>query len=529
MATSRPHNPSNWQTKLVVSIGKTFRSKKAYSEKAAEKYRTKQTSKSRKQSLRRESDASAWKVNELGEREYDVFATAAPSTMADTRSKSKSVDYGDMMHRLAHHDSFDSLLDKPYMKDALRDPGFSSRAFSMPELVASEADELRVASLPSKVWARIASFLNPADAANLALSTKTLYHKLELMPFIELDRPENKHHKISFLHQYDDHHPGHLLCFPCARYHRRSLPGNEKLTVNYVTRPIFECPSVRSSVLPRMRLTYGRNLPYAFVQLALRHERHSPNHGISYEQLGRRWKCKESGWDHRTRYMIHNGHLLLRVVSQTFAPPSTQLTETAMREILYERDEYTPYFSTCAHWRDGELMNVCKCMMGHVPAPPESYYKQLQKGLVVSRTAAHPNFLVTGCDFCRPARRCLECPTEYLIEVRMGEDSNDKYAPFKHAIVVTRWSDLGDGSSPYTSPEWAAINGVEAMGYDSFTHIGRRSTAGVFESRASGEIPGQRLISLNPKGKKLGENLYLRDLLSVCLQTLTGEDDHGWY
>lgn len=501
MASGRSQNPNNWQTKLVITIGKTFRSQKTYSEEAAQTHRKRAVAKLQKKQPRRSSEASAWKVNELGEREYAAFE---PTTLAATRTKSK-VDHGDMMHRLAHHDSFDSLLDKPHMKDALRDPHFTAAAYASRPVVVSEEHELRVALLPEAIWTRIASYLDPDDAANLAISTKTLSAKLGRAPFEALDLPENRHYKIQFLHQYDHDHPGHLLCFPCARYHRRSLPGLEKLTPNYVTRPIFDCPSVSDSVLPRTRVTYGRQLPYAFVQLAVRHDKHSPNHGISYEQLGRRWKCRDSGWEHRTRYIVHNGRLLMRVVSQIFVPPASQLTETAMREILYERDEYTPYFSICAHWRDGELMNICKCMLSHVPAPPASYYKQLKKGLVLSRTAAHPNFIVTGCDYCRPARRCPECPTEYLIEARMGEDSSDKAFPFKHALVVTRWSDLGDGSSPYTSPEWTAINGVDFTAFDSFTHAGRRSTAGIFESRVSGEVPGQRLISLNPKSNKRGK------------------------
>lgn len=136
-------------------------------------------------------------------------------------------------------------------------------------------------------------------------------------------------------------------------------------------------------------------------------------------------------------------------------------------------------------------------------------------GFKFSRSIAHPDFIVRGCDECRPARRCPECPTEYLVEIQMKEDPNDKIAPFKHAIVVTRWSDLGDGSSPYTSPEWAAINGIrtdeESGGFDSFTNVGRRAVGGIFESHANGAPPGQRLISLNPSNKKLGE------------------EGHGWY
>ena len=97
----------------------------------------------------------------------------------------------------------------------------------------------------------------------------------------------------------------------------------------------------------------------------------------------------------------------------------------------------------------------------------------------------------------------------------MAEDETDAVRPFKHSIVITRWSDLGDGSSPYTSPEWTAVNGKDSgdvdSAYESFSHVGRRAVSGIFESRISGSIPGQRMLSLNPKNKKLGE------------------EGHGWY
>lgn len=73
--------------------------------------------------------------------------------------------------------------------------------------------------------------------------------------------------------------------------------------------------------------------------------------------------------------------------------------------------------------------------------------------------------------------------------------------------MVTRWSDLGDGRSPRLSKEWAAINGDEAgEGYDSFEKIGKRAISGIFESAITDDtLPGQRILSMNPKGKKLGE------------------------
>lgn len=73
---------------------------------------------------------------------------------------------------------------------------------------------------------------------------------------------------------------------------------------------------------------------------------------------------------------------------------------------------------------------------------------------------------------------------------------------FKQAIVVTRWSDLGDGTTPLDE-EWAAVNGVGD--YDSFGKMGRRAIAGIFESQSGVTIPGQRILSVNPNGGKLGE------------------------
>lgn len=104
-------------------------------------------------------------------------------------------------------------------------------------------------------------------------------------------------------------------------------------------------------------------------------------------------------------------------------------------------------------------------------------------------------------------RRCPECPSEYLVEIKLTEDRTDpRSLHFRHAIVVTRWCDLGDGKSPRLSKEWAACNGL-LEGYDSFQMLGKRSISGIFEaSIADDTLPGQRIISMNPKGKKRGED-----------------------
>lgn len=60
------------------------------------------------------------------------------------------------------------------------------------------------------------------------------------------------------------------------------------------------------------------------------------------------------------------------------------------------------------------------------------------------------------------------------------------------------------------SPEWMAVTGQgEQEGepaYDSFKQLGKRSISGIFESAFTYDtIPGQRIVSMNPEGSKLGE------------------------
>ena len=85
----------------------------------------------------------------------------------------------------------------------------------------------------------------------------------------------------------------------------------------------------------------------------------------------------------------------------------------------------------------------------------------------------------------------------------MTEDRSDPSKLFKQTLVVTRWTDLGDGTSPYT-PEWAALNG--GPGFDSIQALGKRAVAGQFEAEFNGDVlPSQNMLSMNPEKVKLGE------------------------
>ncbi|KAK4984459.1 hypothetical protein LTR50_006583 [Elasticomyces elasticus] len=364
----------------------------------------------------------------------------------------------EMLHSLVHRDSADSVSQSQWEADLPRRPG-----------------EFVITSLSPQLWKQAATYMTPSGIASLAFSCKAFHSLLGSEALNDLNAPENHQYKIEFLVPMDGFLPDHLLCFPCAKYHLRTRRGQE-------LRPP-----------PRIRLTPGRTLPFAFVQLALRAQRYSPDYGIQLMSLSRRWNCRDSSWLHHTQYTIHHGHLLLRVVSTCHAAPG--LTQAGERHLLYSREDYTPYFSVCAHWKDGELMNLCKCALRHIP-------KRKIKIGQRPRDLAQVPALVTLCNECRPMRRCPECPTEYLIELRLVEDKNDSFDKFKQAIIVTRWSDLGDGTSP-SSPEWAACNGEGD--FDSFAAVGNRAISAIFESHFSDNLSIQRVVSLNPKKEKRGE------------------------
>ncbi|KAG4438883.1 hypothetical protein IFR05_005618 [Cadophora sp. M221] len=399
----------------------------------------------------------------------------------------------DLLHGLAHHESHDSLDSLAALKvqEEWRKPG-----------------ERDIDSLSVKLWGRIASVLPAGDKAALAFSTRTLLMRVGAESWWELEKEENRSEKIRFLLTMDEKLPGHLLCFSCARYHVRTQRGEESLKKANVLNRVYFCPMVGKpgNVQPRARITPGWNLPFTFVQLVTRGQRYGvATHGIPVNELGRRWKDPYSEWTHQSRYYIHKGHLLMRVTSKSFAGP--KLPPSGQRHLLYNREDYTPYFSACAHWQDGELMAVCKCALSHIPENRQTAAEQLKQGPSIHRNLLRPNPIVSLCSRCRPMRRCPECPSEYLVELKLAEDKEDPMVRFKQAIVVTRWCDFGDGKSP-DGVEWAAINGLEIEGrkpYDSFAMMGRRAISGVFEAQNGVTMPGQRLMSLNPKGEKLGE------------------------
>lgn len=402
-------------------------------------------------------------------------------------------DLTDMMHAFTFNEDLDSVDEKfgrtSLDYDTTKPDGTAMLGSASPE-----------------IWLRVADFLSPLDVANLSATCRTMSTRLGRHPYKLLSDPVNRPYRLKYLLAMDHRLPRHLFCFPCAQWHLRIQPGLETLKPQNILNPLFECPNRTNIHLPppRIRITDGRTLPFAFVQLVRRSWAYGPDFGIPHQSLARRWKDPYSDWTHESTYHINsNGHVLMRVKSQHFVQGG--MTDAAKRLLLFSRGDYTPYFSVCSHWKNGLLTSIPKCALDHIPftAAADTYaITQLRE----KSLGKQGHGLVNLCSRCQPMRRCPKCPTEYLVELKFTEDKTARghgADRFKQALLITRWSDLGPAHSP-DDAEWSAIAGGNED-YDSFLEIGRRAVSGVFESAFTDTIPGQRILSMNPKNVKADE------------------------
>ncbi|KAF1849532.1 uncharacterized protein K460DRAFT_365419 [Cucurbitaria berberidis CBS 394.84] len=410
-------------------------------------------------------------------------AHRAPSRTDDILDKDtgERKDLTEMMHAFTFNEELD-MIDEKFDSTSLDyDP-------SKPDGTAV------LGSASPEIWLRIADFLSPLDVANLSSTCRTVSTRLGRHPYRLLLDPINRYDRLNFLLAMDQKLPRHLLCFPCAQWHLRIQPGLETLKPHNVLNPLFECPNRTNIHLPppRTRITDGRTLPFAFIQLVRRSWAFGPEFGIDHQSLARRWKDPYSDWTHESKYHVTNkGHVLMRVKSQHYVEGG--MKDAAKRLLLFSRSDYTPYFSVCSHWKHGILTSIPKCALDHIP------FSATSEHYAITQHRKKSTGLVSLCSQCRPMRRCPQCPTEYLFELKFLEDKNVRgHGPerFKQAMLVTRWSDLGPARSP-ADAEWSAIVG-ENEKYDSFAEIGRRAVSGVFESAFTDTVPGQRILSTNP-------------------------------
>ena len=306
--------------------------------------------------------------------------------------------------------------------------------------------EVLVSRLPAELWVNVARYLTPLAAASFALANGQTARLVGGEFWSTLNRPENKQQKISFLEHMDDRVALHVLCYECTIFHHRMDPGNECLRESYRRKPIVKC--MRQVFIPSVRLSLDRSLPFVLAQLVMRGHRHGPAYGVPVKALNRTWQpvlsdCTTSTeWTHRTHFLIDKGQLLMKVTSMHFVP--SQLSKSGQVLALTCRKDYTANYSTCAHEAHGlNLFSICKCALKHI-----------QPGAAAR--------MPSQCATCRPLKRCIACPTEYLVEVKLKEDKSGGIPQFRPAIIVSRWTNLGDCMSP-ASKEWKACSSLQDL------------------------------------------------------------------
>lgn len=429
-------------------------------------------------------DRSRSVSSKQGPRRLQKAVHQAPGRIELDKDTGERKDLTEMMHAFGFSENNDDTEEVVHVEEWTYDPSQLDGA----TLLARFCPE---------IWGLISDYLSPLDVANLASTCRVMYDRLGNRSYELLRNQAHLAHRVEFLLTLDKKLPNHLFCFPCATWHVRTSPGAEKLKPPNVLNPVFNCPNSTNNLLPppRLRISDHRFLPFAFIQLYKRAWEHGPTYGIPVHSLIRRWKDLSSDWTHESMFHINpsNGHVMMRVKSQVFVEGGLQ--PAAKRLLFFSRSDYTPYFSVCAHWRKGILTSIPKCAVDHIPLPEENVYIAAVNKMRHVKTIG-PTAL---CGHCLPMRRCTDCPTEYLFELKLVEDKSvQKMGPerFRQVLMVTRWSDLGPARSP-NDKEWAAIVG-ENPGYDSFKEIGKRAVSGIFESAFSDTTPRQRILSTNP-------------------------------
>ena len=113
-------------------------------------------------------------------------------------------DGAEMLHSLLRRDSHDSL-DSLNRIERMRN--------EIPDSMRKPGDAM-ISSLPPSIWQRISSHMTPTDAANLAISSKTLLLVLGTGPFLALnytkDEEKMREYKTRFLLPMDIHLPNHV-------------------------------------------------------------------------------------------------------------------------------------------------------------------------------------------------------------------------------------------------------------------------------------------------------------------------------
>ena len=347
-----------------------------------------------------------------------------------------------------------------------------------------------LSTLPREVWLYISGYLEPQDAASLAFVNRETADRLGPFFWSPLKLPSNHAARAVFLEPMESKLPDHVLCKLCAIYHARHDPSKRRdrevlrSLHDYNEKPLLATHCNSKAALPSTRITVDCVLPFHLAKLAMSTEHPPAPRRMLAAGLNRTWTPDNSvwadiasswtvdpTWKHRARFAISKpaqpnqpSQLLMKVTSTYYPRPN--LTASEQRLILSCRKDYTANYTTCAHEAKGYILfKACKCALGHIPS---------------GRDAG----LASQCSWCRPVYKCVLCPSEYLIQIKLVNQG----PRFCHALVVTRWTNLGECRS-FEDPEWAACSrGWDYQDTESAIWKSDGETARNLYGEATGEV-----------------------------------------
>lgn len=275
--------------------------------------------------------------------------------------------------------------------------------------------------IPFEIWCEIVKFLPISSQASLSISCRWFRECLGTRAFTALR--QDKHEQMCFLQLSDYKRPRQLFCSKCKVYYYWRGPY-EKLGHS-------RCFQIRDYAVLSLFMPH---INFCQVQMAARVARHGRRHGLplsDYEEETRR------GWHVSFSTAFVEEHLLTNITTTKQFEIQQVTTEDRVR---FEVD-VSCNGAQCGHY-GAEIESLALCARRHV----------------AERTAYNE------CSICQPLYRCEICATEYLIRARLI-----KRGGFE--LSIFRWSDWGDGLSPY-SREWQGA-----------TNLSARTKFGVFDLR----------------------------------------------
>lgn len=287
----------------------------------------------------------------------------------------------------------------------------------------------------------IASFLPTSSAAALALCSRSLNRVLGTQYWEKL-RETHQEGREEFLWLLEKDLPDYIFCQRCAKLHRPDSRGAVEVDLSLgQQRPCFEADMSAHTIW-----YYRDRLRFEHVQIAMKQHRLGLNSSIHVDHQSHT-ETYESGSPYG-----HQVSFNARIVSNTFLV-------RAQDRLLIPADEVVPslpieFLAICPHLPDmwlyhDELSEALRCRLSHL-------HDQ------------HP------CAKCDGLKQCRYCPTEYQIDQKsFGKRGN--------VIFITRWLDLGAGST-HLDPKWRShVWEAASVGTDKAFEFAAGSIRAVFE------------------------------------------------